>query len=109
MNNINFYFSSLIKVSFCSVLSRMLGFLRDTIVTCRFGISSINDAFIVSTRLISMCKGVFVEGGLKIVLIPILVKTYNESVTKYYDFINVIHVLIVLFLFIFLTDVSYCQ
>ncbi|MFQ5896627.1 MAG: murein biosynthesis integral membrane protein MurJ [Candidatus Methylomirabilia bacterium] len=58
-------------VSLATLVSRLLGFLRDVVVAQAFGASSITDAFFVAFRIPNLFRRLLAEGALSAALIPV--------------------------------------
>ncbi|NOY64361.1 MAG: murein biosynthesis integral membrane protein MurJ, partial [Nitrospirae bacterium] len=58
--------------SFATILSRLLGFLRDMILARYLGASGISDAFFVAFRIPNLMRDLFAEGSMSSAFIPVL-------------------------------------
>ncbi len=67
------------KISIATMLSRILGMLRDILKAYLFGTSWVADAFAVGFRIPSILRRLFGEGTLNAAFVP----TYTEYLTKY--------------------------
>ncbi|MCB1606996.1 MAG: murein biosynthesis integral membrane protein MurJ [Xanthomonadales bacterium] len=65
-------FRSTAIVSSMTLLSRVLGFLRDAIVAQRFGASAATDAFFVAFRIPNFLRRLFAEGSFSLAFVPVL-------------------------------------
>lgn len=63
---------SLAAVSSMTMLSRVLGFVRDTIIARTFGASVASDAFVVAFKLPNLLRRIFAEGAFSQAFVPIL-------------------------------------
>lgn len=57
-----------------TMLSRLLGFLRDLLTAAWLGAGPVADAFIIAQRLPNLCRSLLAEGGIQAVFAP----TYNK-------------------------------
>lgn len=57
-----------------TVISRVLGFIRDVLIAAILGASSITDAFFVAFRLPNMFRRLFAEGAFNAAFIPLFTK-----------------------------------
>lgn len=62
----------LAKVSSMTMISRVLGFVRDAIVARIFGAGMAMDAFVVAFRLPNLLRRIFAEGAFSQAFVPIL-------------------------------------
>lgn len=69
----------LVRISSITMFSRMLGFVRDTIIARTFGVSIMTDAFFIAFKLSNLLRRIFAEGFFYQVFLPVL------SEYKYYD------------------------
>lgn len=65
-------FKSLIAMGLITICSRILGFIRDTLIAKMFGASMITDAFFVAFKLPNLLRRIFAEGVFYQVFLPIL-------------------------------------
>ncbi len=63
---------SLAAVSSITMLSRILGFVRDTIMARIFGAGIASDAFVVAFKLPNLLRRIFAEGAFSQAFVPIL-------------------------------------
>ena len=76
-------------VSFNTMLSRILGFLRDVIIAHLFGASAGSDAFFVAFKLPNFMRGLFAEGSFAQAFVPVLSEYQSQySTTSTQDFID---------------------
>ena len=89
-------------VSFCTLISRMLGYARDVIIAIKLGTSILNDAFVVAFRLTNMFRNIFAEGALNLVFVPEFSQVLKEKGKKEaLIFASKVHFLLLLILAIF--------
>ena len=69
---------TLAKVSSMTMLSRILGFVRDTIIARSFGAGMATDAFFVAFKLPNLLRRIFAEGAFAQAFVPILAE-YRET------------------------------
>ncbi|MGP1952784.1 MAG: murein biosynthesis integral membrane protein MurJ [Arsenophonus sp. ET-KM2-MAG3] len=70
---------SLAVISSITMFSRILGFIRDAIITRFFGASAATDAFFVAFKLPNLLRRIFAEGAFSQAFIPILVEYKNQQ------------------------------
>ena len=63
---------ALAAVSSMTLLSRILGFLRDTVIARAFGAGTAMDAFIIAFRIPNLLRRLFAEGAFAQAFVPIL-------------------------------------
>jgi len=68
----------LAKVSGMTLLSRVLGFVRDAVIAHAFGAGQANDAFVVAFRLPNLLRRLFAEGAFSQAFVPILAEYKNQ-------------------------------
>ncbi|WP_159715301.1 murein biosynthesis integral membrane protein MurJ [Blochmannia endosymbiont of Camponotus nipponensis] len=71
----------LTAMSSITVLSRVLGFIRDTIIARIFGASIITDVFFIAFKLPNLLRRIFAEGAFYQVFLPVL-SEYQCSKSK---------------------------
>lgn len=79
---------SLANVSGMTLISRVFGFARDTLMAVYFGAGAATDAFYVAYKLPNLLRRVFAEGAFSQAFVPVLAeykKTKNHQETK--DFV----------------------
>ncbi len=64
-------FSSAGIVAFSTLLSRILGFIRDAVIAAYFGAGMSADAFVVAFRIPNLFRRLFAEGSLTTAYIPV--------------------------------------
>src|SRR5690348_7308976 len=63
---------SLATVSAMTLVSRVLGFVRDAVIARAFGAGLVTDAFFVAFRLPNLLRRLFAEGAFSQAFVPIL-------------------------------------
>ena len=63
---------TLAKVSSMTMVSRILGFIRDAIIARMFGAGMATDAFFVAFKLPNLLRRIFAEGAFSQAFVPIL-------------------------------------
>lgn len=74
-------FRSTAVVSSMTLLSRVLGFVRDVIVAMFFGVDAGTDAFFIAFKIPNFLRRLFTEGAFSQVFVPVL-SEYKESQSK---------------------------
>ena len=69
---------ALAKVGSLTMVSRILGFVRDTIIARAFGAGMATDAFFVAFKLPNLLRRIFAEGAFAQAFVPILAE-YKET------------------------------
>mgnify|MGYP006283799657 CR=1 FL=1 len=64
-----------------TLLSRVLGFLRDVIVAYALGAGPLADAFFVAFRVPNLLRRLFAEGSLTMAFVPVFTRIENEDGT----------------------------
>ncbi|BAP41724.1 murein biosynthesis integral membrane protein MurJ [Pseudomonas sp. LJDD11] len=70
---------SLAAVSSITMLSRVLGFVRDTIIARAFGAGMATDAFFIAFKLPNLLRRIFAEGAFSQAFVPILAEYKNQQ------------------------------
>lgn len=70
---------ALAAVSSMTLLSRILGFVRDTVVARAFGAGMATDAFFVAFRIPNLLRRLFAEGAFSQAFVPILAEYKNRQ------------------------------
>lgn len=70
---------SLSSISFYTLLSRLLGFVRDILITQVFGATCATDAFWVAFRIPNLLRRIFAEGAFSQAFIPLLSDVHNKK------------------------------
>lgn len=68
----------LAKVSSLTMVSRILGFVRDAIIARALGAGMATDAFFIAVKLPNLLRRIFAEGAFSQAFVPIL-KEYTET------------------------------
>ena len=87
--------SAAAKVSSMTMLSRVLGLVRETLIARAFGASEMTDAFNVAFRIPNLLRRLFAEGAFSQAFVPILGEVHaknGEKATK--DLIDVVATLL---------------
>ena len=66
-------------VGFFTLLSRILGLVRDMVVAKFFGTGMVADAFFVAFRIPNLLRRLFAEGSLTIAFIPVFTEYLNQK------------------------------
>lgn len=74
-------FKSIATISLITFFSRILGFIRDFLITKTFGIGESSDAFFVAFKFTNNLRRIFAEGSFSQSFIPILVE-YKQKKNK---------------------------
>ena len=72
-------FKSVLTVGFYTLISRILGFIRDIFIASYLGSTLIADAFFVAWRIPNYFRRVFAEGAFSAAFIPVLSSIKNKS------------------------------
>ncbi|MBR1819021.1 MAG: murein biosynthesis integral membrane protein MurJ [Neisseriaceae bacterium] len=70
---------TLAKISGMTTISRILGFVRDTITAQMFGSNAATDAFFVAFKLPNLLRRIFAEGAFSQAFVPILSEYKNTQ------------------------------
>ncbi len=62
-----------------TLVSRLLGFVRDLLIARLFGASQATDAFFVAFRLPNLARRLFAEGAFAATLVPVLTRAAGQS------------------------------
>jgi putative peptidoglycan lipid II flippase len=69
---------NVLTVGGATLASRVLGFVRDTMIAAVLGTSVVADAFFVAFRLPNLFRRLFAEGAFASAFVPLLVRTRDE-------------------------------
>lgn len=69
---------ALFTVSSMTLLSRVLGFVRDAVIARVFGAGAVTDAFFVAFRLPNLLRRMFAEGAFSQAFVPIFAEVRNR-------------------------------
>ena len=72
-------FSGFRVVSLCTLLSRVLGLIRDMGMAALFGLSPIADHFVVAFSIPNLARRLFGEGALSASFLPVLTRELKQS------------------------------
>jgi len=92
---------SLVTVSGMTLISRILGFVRDVVIARAFGAGLATDAFFVAFKLPNLLRRVFAEGAFSQAFVPILAE-YKSQRTEQQTRVFLDHVSALLALALFL-------
>ncbi len=93
-------------MSFCTLISRVLGYIRDMVIATKLGTGILNDAFVVAFRLTNMFRNIFAEGALNLVFVPEFSQILQEKGKKEaLVFASKIHSLLLVILAVFCLSV----
>lgn len=93
---------SLLSVSGMTLISRIVGFLRDMIVARYFGAGFATDAFFVAFKLPNLLRRIFAEGAFSQAFVPILAEYKSKkSIMETRDFVSSVAGLLFLVLLLF--------
>ncbi|MDR1889499.1 MAG: murein biosynthesis integral membrane protein MurJ [Zoogloeaceae bacterium] len=70
---------ALVTVSGMTLLSRILGFVRDFVIARSFGAGALTDAFFVAFKLPNLLRRLFAEGAFSQAFVPILGEYKNQQ------------------------------
>ena len=70
---------SLAAVSSITMISRVLGFVRDTLLARIFGASMATDAFFIAFKLPNLLRRIFAEGAFSQAFVPILAESRAQA------------------------------
>jgi putative peptidoglycan lipid II flippase len=70
---------ALVTVSGMTLLSRILGFVRDFVIARAFGAGMMTDAFFVAFKLPNLLRRLFAEGAFAQAFVPILGEYKNKQ------------------------------
>ncbi|ADV33844.1 integral membrane protein MviN [Candidatus Blochmanniella vafra str. BVAF] len=95
----------LIRVSFITTFSRVLGFIRDNIIARTFGASIMTDAFFVAFKLSNFLRRIFAEGACYQIFLPILseykcffdIKEIKTFISRAFGLLIIILIIIIFF------------
>lgn len=93
---------SLARVSGITLISRIVGFLRDMLTAQIFGAGLATDAFFVAFKLPNTFRRIFAEGAFSQAFVPVLAEYKNQRpLNETRDFVASVAGLLGLFLFVF--------
>jgi putative peptidoglycan lipid II flippase len=85
-------------VGFSTVITRILGFLRDMVIALTFGAGMETDAYLVAFRIPSMLRRLVGEGALTVAFIPVFVEQWHQDEQRAWKFANTVATLLSLIL-----------
>ncbi|MDR2762197.1 MAG: murein biosynthesis integral membrane protein MurJ [Planctomycetaceae bacterium] len=90
-------------VGLCTMVSRLLGMLRDMATAATFGMSvgGVMDSFVVAFRLPDMARKLFGDGTISVSFIPVFGKIWREDRKKAWNLLSVMLGAVFIFLTIF--------
>lgn len=111
MSRRNSLLKSLLNVSGMTLMSRVLGFIRDTIIAFYFGASPEVDAFLVASKLPNLLRRIFAEGAFSQAFVPVLAEfKYKSEHFKTRDFVaSVVGLLTLVLVIITLLGIIFSQ
>jgi len=84
-----------------TLVSRVLGFVRDILLARVLGAGLLADAFFVAFKLPNFFRRMFAEGTLTVALVPVLADERKQGEAAAHDFLNALAGLLLLVLLIF--------
>lgn len=72
-------FSNFFTVGFATLLSRLLGFVRDLLMAAFVGTGPVADAFLVAFRLPNLFRRLFAEGAFNAAFVPLFARSLEEG------------------------------
>lgn len=90
-------------VGIWTLLSRILGFVRDVIIARVLGAGMLADAFFVAFKLPNFFRRIFAEGSFTVALIPVLAEQKEQGEEEAHHYLNAMAGLLLLSLLIFTT------
>lgn len=79
------------RVSAFTLLSRVLGFFRDTVFAMSFGAKSGFDLFLLAFKIPNMMRRIFAEGAFSQAFIPVLAEYETKTPEEKQDFMNAVY------------------
>jgi putative peptidoglycan lipid II flippase len=101
-------FKSVSLISLMTFISRILGFVRDSIVAQLFGVGPNVDAFYIAFKIPNFMRNIFAEGAFSQAFIPIL-SGYRQDRTKEEVRLFIRHISAALFFILMLVTISGIQ
>jgi len=89
------------KVGSWTMLSRILGFIRDIFLARLLGASALADAFFVAFKLPNFFRRMFAEGTLTVALVPVLTEQRKQSEADAHAYLNALAGLLLAALILF--------
>ncbi len=72
-------FISSLKMASATLLSRIMGLVREQVMAALFGASGLTDAFLVAYRIPNLMRDLFAEGAFSAAFVPTFIKAREES------------------------------
>jgi putative peptidoglycan lipid II flippase len=92
---------ALAKVASWTMLSRILGFVRDILIARLLGAGPLADAFFVALKLPNFFRRLFAEGTLTVALVPVLAEERKKGEADAHAYLNALAGLLLLALLLF--------
>ncbi len=73
------FFSNFFTVGFATLLSRLLGFVRDLLMAAFVGTGPVADAFLVAFRLPNLFRRLFAEGAFNAAFVPLFARSLEDG------------------------------
>ncbi len=89
------------KVGSWTMLSRILGFVRDILLARVLGAGPLADAFFVAFKLPNFFRRMFAEGTLTVALVPVLSDQREKGEAQAHDFLNALATILLIALTVF--------
>jgi putative peptidoglycan lipid II flippase len=70
------------KVSLITMLSRVLGYVRDAVSAALLGVGAVSDAFFVAFRIPNMLRSLLAEGALSTAFVPVFTDYLEKNDKK---------------------------
>ncbi|MDQ7058187.1 MAG: murein biosynthesis integral membrane protein MurJ [Ghiorsea sp.] len=100
-NQKNSLFRAAAKVGSWTMLSRILGFIRDIFIARLLGASPLADAFFVAFKLPNFFRRMFAEGTLTVALVPVLAEQRKKGEEDAHAYLNALAGLLLAALLVF--------
>ncbi len=92
---------ALTKIASWTMLSRVLGFVRDILLARLLGAGPLADAFFIALKLPNFFRRLFAEGTLTVALVPVLAEQRKKSEADAHAYLNALAGLLLLALLTF--------
>jgi len=92
---------ALTKIASWTMLSRVLGFVRDILLARLLGAGPLADAFFIALKLPNFFRRLFAEGTLTVALVPVLAEQRKKSEADAHAYLNALAGLLLLALLVF--------
>src|SRR5712691_2816155 len=73
---------ALLTVSSLTLVSRILGYVRDFVIARAFGAGFATDAFFVAFRIPNLLRRLFAEGAFSQAFVPVLAEQKNQNASE---------------------------